>query len=268
MTTVSTNSTMTNDQIKSLALGLLHADTESEVIEVLTHAGLWQDEGAWRLYGDRDGNFATIGNQQSRPEAALIEKIVNSVDARLMNECLCAGIEPMSSAAPPSIRRAVSRYFEGRELEGEIGGTVRSWPQTRQLEQSQFITLAATGGKTSPSLVIADCGEGQTPARMPDTFLSIDRSNKLRIPFVQGKFNMGGTGVLKFCGKLSRLGWQSPLPARLNWSTSDLLERGRDELSTQGDVRSERQHQSSWKNGSLSSAELVHPPAWGWASSD
>ena len=35
---------------------------------------------------------------------------------------------------------------------------------------------------------------------MPDTFLSLDKSNKLRIPFVQGKFNMGGTGVFEFCG--------------------------------------------------------------------
>ncbi len=36
---------------------------------------------------------------------------------------------------------------------------------------------------------------------MPDTLLSIGKSNKLRIPFVQGKFNMGGTGVFQFCGK-------------------------------------------------------------------
>jgi hypothetical protein len=36
---------------------------------------------------------------------------------------------------------------------------------------------------------------------MPDTFLSLTKSNKLRIPFVQGKFNMGGTGVFEFCGQ-------------------------------------------------------------------
>jgi len=35
---------------------------------------------------------------------------------------------------------------------------------------------------------------------MPNTLLSVSKSNKLRIPFVQGKFNMGGTGVLQFCG--------------------------------------------------------------------
>ena len=28
-----------------------------------------------------------------------------------------------------------------------------------------------------------------------DTFLSLNKNNKLRIPFVQGKFNMGGTGA-------------------------------------------------------------------------
>jgi hypothetical protein len=35
---------------------------------------------------------------------------------------------------------------------------------------------------------------------MPDTFLSLSKSNKMRIPFVQGKFNMGGTGVFQFSG--------------------------------------------------------------------
>src|SRR5260370_14375377 len=48
---------------------------------------------------------------------------------------------------------------------------------------------------------MSDCGEGQTPERMPETLLSLTKSNKLRIPFVQGKFNMGGTGILKFCGR-------------------------------------------------------------------
>jgi hypothetical protein len=30
---------------------------------------------------------------------------------------------------------------------------------------------------------------------MPETFLSLEQSDKHRIPFVQGKFNMGGTAV-------------------------------------------------------------------------
>lgn len=184
-----------------LALSLLRCETEQEVIEALQDARLWDRPEAWRLYGDRDGNYATIGNQQSRPEAALVEKIVNSVDARLMNECLTRAIDPTSSSAPPTIRHAVSMFFEGRSFDGGVGGTVQAWPRQRQLEQSRAITIAVTGSKTSPNITIADSGEGQTPRNVPNTFLSIDRSNKLRIPFVQGKFNMGGTGVLKFCGE-------------------------------------------------------------------
>ena len=197
---------MTNEQAKKLALKLLVANSEAEAIEVLKAAGFWKKSDAWRLVGDRDGNFATIGSQQSRPEAALVEKIVNSVDARLMNECLVRGIDPTSKDAPPSIRHAVSRFFENREPKGELGGTLQGWSQTKQLEQSQFITLAVTGAMPrsgDPCITIVDAGEGQTPAMIPNTFLSIDRNNKLKILFVQGKFNMGGTGALRFCGQNS-----------------------------------------------------------------
>lgn len=197
---------MTKEQAKKLALGLLNADSEAEAIEVLKASGFWDKPDAWRLVGDPDGNFATIGSQQSRPEAALVEKIVNSVDARLMNECLVRGIDPTSDAAPPSIRHAVSRFFENREPKGELGGTLQGWSQSRQLEQAQFITLAVTGAMPrsgDPCITIVDSGEGQTPAMIPNTFLSIDRNNKLKILFVQGKFNMGGTGALRFCGQNS-----------------------------------------------------------------
>src|SRR5205085_7242567 len=62
------------------------------------------------------------------------------------------------------------------------------------------ITVAATGRRQRPSITMVDDGEGQTPSAMPDTILSLHRGNKNNIPFVQGKFNMGGSGVLEFCG--------------------------------------------------------------------
>src|SRR3546814_8640188 len=37
--------------------------------------------------------------------------------------------------------------------------------------------------------------------RLPDTILSLSKSNKQYIAFVQGQFNQGGTGALRFCGK-------------------------------------------------------------------
>lgn len=79
---------------RHLCLALIKADTEDEVIRLLKEAGYWDQPGAWRFYGDRETNFNTIGNQQSRPDAALVEKLINSVDARLMSECLLRGIDP------------------------------------------------------------------------------------------------------------------------------------------------------------------------------
>ena len=197
---------MNNDQIKEFALSLLKADSENEVIAILKTAGYWEDSSAWRLYGDIDGNFATAGNQQSRPEAALVEKVVNSVDARLLGECLSQGIDPESENAPYSIRQSIAILFDGKSHGTDVESSIAEWSSKKMLEQAQRITIAITGNKPRqgmPCITIADTGEGQSPERFPDTFLSMHKDNKLRIKFVQGKFNMGGTGVLKFCGQNS-----------------------------------------------------------------
>jgi len=196
---------MKNKTTKQLCLSLMKADTEEEVISLLTDAGYWEKHSAWRYYGDRQTNYNTIGNQQSRPDAALVEKLVNSVDSVLMNECFTRGIDPEGPHAPQTIREAVARFFEeSGEPSKEYLGRISEWPTTKRTRVARRITLTATGatpGKGNPCFTISDDGEGQDPDRMPETFLSLDRENKLRIPFVQGKFNMGGTGVLKFCGK-------------------------------------------------------------------
>lgn len=192
---------MTDKKHKELCLALMHADSEDEVIQILKMAGYWDDPKVWRLYGDTDQNFPTIGNQQSRSDAALAEKIVNSVDARLLNECLKSGIDPESDKAPQSIRHAIGKFFEKREIVAENHGTLREWTGKQRLDESKYITIAVTGAKKDPCITIADQGEGQAPNKMPSTFLSIHKNNKLRIPFVQGKYNQGGTGALVFCGK-------------------------------------------------------------------
>jgi hypothetical protein len=195
---------MNNNQKRELCLTLMRSDSAAEVVRILTDAGLWDNKRVWRLYGDRENNFSTIGNQQNRPDAALVEKLVNSVDARLMHECLACGISPESKSAPQSIREAVARFFEGGNTSSIYSGQISAWDNEKRRDVARGITVAATGMKVQdgdPCISIADAGEGQTPRRFPDTFLSLEKSNKLRIPFVQGKFNMGGTGVLEFCGK-------------------------------------------------------------------
>lgn len=197
-----------NQKYKSLCLQLLHADTEDEVIKILKWAGYWDNPNLWRLYGDKEGNFAQIGNQSSFPEAAVVEKIVNSIDARLMCECKSRGIDPESEKAPKSLRDAIAQFYEEREAIDDEAGTIANWTKTKRTEQSRYITLAATGGRPTRGqktkemcLTITDTGEGQSPARLPHTILSLNDKNKQRIRFVQGKFNMGGSGALRFCKK-------------------------------------------------------------------
>lgn len=177
------------DVAKKLCLELIHADTEEEVVSILQSAGFWGNAAVWRDLGDEPENYSTVGNQQSRAEQALIEKLINSIDTKLIAAALSRGIDPESQVAPKSMIEARDTFF-GQELKN---------PEAL----SRDITVAATGHRApgKPSISIADNGEGQTPSSMPMTILSVLKGSKKRIPFVQGKFHMGGTGVLEFCGQ-------------------------------------------------------------------
>lgn len=174
---------------------LVQAETEDAVEAILANAGyMGDDELMWRALGDFENNFAAVGNQQSDPTAALIEKVINGIDAVLMAKCFELGIAPEGLDAPPTMAAAVERFF------GVPDGRIGALDARQQQLLADNIHVVAVGSKSSPNYLIVDRGEGQTPAKFPETFLSIMKSNKLRIPFVQGKFNSGGLGILQFCG--------------------------------------------------------------------
>lgn len=181
--------------VRDLAVQLVHIEDEDQVVKLLTRLGFWEDFKYWRPFGDNDNNFSTIGNQQSSPDAALVEKMINSVDAILMKECMIRGIDMESQEAPQSIEEALKEFF--RIGEGQIS-YLDSGSRTAM---AQNIVFAATGKRGHMNFTLVDRGEGQTPNKLAATILSVSRNNKLKIPFVQGKFNMGGTGVLPFCGR-------------------------------------------------------------------
>ena len=187
---------------KSLCEDLLRADGESAVIDILKSFGYWDRPEFWRHYGDVENNWGQSGNQQSLAEAALAEKIVNSVDARLIGECLIKGIDPKSDKAPGSIRDAVADFFDdGKGGKIATGDVIKEWGEGKIRDLAEETTLCATGTRPSSlNITVADIGEGQTAQRMPKTILSLSKSNKMYIPFVQGQFNQGGTGALRFCG--------------------------------------------------------------------
>ncbi len=182
-------------QAEELCTALLKAENETAVIDILKEAGLWEDESVWRAVGDMENNWSTIGNQQRSADAALVEKVINGLDAILTRRCFERGIDPESSDAPTGMAEAAERFFDIRE------GRLENLAAKQRTELGEQCTLVAVGEKGVPSYMIVDKGEGQTPDRFPDTFCSLGKSNKLRIPFVQGKYNSGGTGVLPWCGK-------------------------------------------------------------------
>ncbi|WP_019540495.1 hypothetical protein [Proteiniphilum acetatigenes] len=182
-------------QLKDLCLSLVQCESEPEIIDILKTEKYWDNPENWHYFGGDENNFSIIGNQQSKPEAAIVEKIINSVDAVLMGECYKRGIKPDGENAPKSIKDALIHFFKIDE------GKLTNIPAKERSKLAENICLVVTGEKTNPTYTIIDKGEGQTPAKLHDTILSLRKSNKLRIPFVQGKFNMGGTGVFRFCGE-------------------------------------------------------------------
>jgi hypothetical protein len=102
-------------------------------------------------------------------------------------------INPEGLEAPTTMPDARDQFF------GE------AWKDPDTLARS--ITVAATGERAPGrmSLSIADDGEGQTPRSMPRTILSVLKGSKANVRFVQGRFHMGGTGVLEFCSKKHNL---------------------------------------------------------------
>ena len=122
----------------------------------------------------------------------MVEKLVNSIDAVLMRECKARGIPLDSPEAPQTIDLALEHSLDIKN------GNLANIGAAKRTELAQNIGFIATGRTNRPNYIVFDQGEGQTPYDMPETLLSLSKSNKLRIPFVQGKFNMGGTGVLTF----------------------------------------------------------------------
>lgn len=177
---------------RELFWDLYKAPVEGEVDKILKRHGFLQDAEVWRPYGQNENNFSVVENQQASPIPALIEKITNGIDAIMMRACIEQRIDPRADVAPGSIDEALKRFFPNHG----------NWdlPRNRR-QQAERLQILAHGPRFETSLVVYDDGEGQTPREFEKTFLSLIRGNKNDIHFVQGKYNMGGSGAVAFCGK-------------------------------------------------------------------
>ena len=177
------------------------AENEDDALAALNKRGLLKAADCWRALGNMPNNQSVVHAQQSSPTAALVEKFTNGLDAILLRRCKARGIDPRGPNAPQNMGKAVQTFF------GDLAS--KSQQAIRALAEENLV-LYATGSRSRPCLSFYDAGEGQLPEDFPSTFCSLiygsdDGSYKGAVPFVQGRFNMGGTGVLPFCGDDRRL---------------------------------------------------------------
>jgi hypothetical protein len=171
---------------------LLYSDTAEKVKDVLQKNNLWDDKSLWRYYGDIDNNLGTIHAQQSQPVKAFVEKIANSIDAILILNCVKSGINPEDWELTPRTVGEAAKLFVKNNPKISIN--------KNELERLIYVYAEGNSGKgTEPTMCIYDDGEGQEPHRVTGTILSLQKSNKNKIQFLQGQYNMGGSGVLRFC---------------------------------------------------------------------
>jgi len=171
---------------------ILHLDTADKLIAALKKNNLWDDDRLWRYYGDVENNSSTVHGQQSQPVKTFVEKITNSIDAILVLECIKLGINPTDWENTPNTVNEAAELFVRNNKKFPIS--------EKELEKRIYVYAEGTTDKGSkPTMCIYDDGEGQSPENVSSTILSLQKSNKNNIQFLQGQYNMGGTGAIRFC---------------------------------------------------------------------
>jgi hypothetical protein len=189
---------------KLVCLHLLAAESEKAVQQIIDSVPEMRDTANWAAIDARETNFNVVTNQASTGGKAATELMTNMVDAILMRRAYELGIDPRDrSQAPCTMYEAVDRFIVNLRG-GRLVNADESWLQDFAAKN---LVVSITGSRETtrkgpewPCYTFVDNGEGQHPANFKTTFLSLSARNKSGIPFVQGKYNMGSSGVLAYCG--------------------------------------------------------------------
>lgn len=189
---------------KAICLRLLAAESEKAVQKIIDSVPEMGDSANWGHIDDRESNFNVVTNQASTGGKAATELMTNMVDAVLMRRAYEKGIDPKDrQQAPQNMYEAVDRLIVDLRG-GKLVNADEGWLQDFA---SKNLIIGITGSRETtrksaewPCYTFVDNGEGQQPDAFKTTFLSLSARNKSDIPFVQGKYNMGSSGVLAYCG--------------------------------------------------------------------
>jgi hypothetical protein len=126
----------------------------------------------------------------SDPGLALVERVTNGIDAVVNLAAQRQG--NVSEVRTP--REAALAWFNV-----STGGfNALTAGQRRSLGLMVRVRLEDSSEPRRPTVVIEDTGEGQTPALMPMTLLSLNESNKADLPWTMGTYGQGGSVALGF----------------------------------------------------------------------
>lgn len=176
---------MSRPEITSRAMArdlILDRHTEQEVSEFV-HDIEDHPEVDWVPLGREPNNYSIVENQQADAMAAFTELIINSIDAIIL-------------------RAYYDKY--GESYTGVEYSSLDGAAEDLVNEDQDEIEIIATGERNGPfSLTLYDNGHGQTQDKFEHTFLNILTPGELKqeFDFLQGKYGMGSTGVLPFCGE-------------------------------------------------------------------
>lgn len=181
----------------NLGIRLLRAESAAEVRDIIAGDKSLSNPDNWAPVDGRVTNSNVVNNQSTNGGKAATELITNMVDAMLTKRCLEENIDPKGAEAPTSMYEAVDKFI--RPLNG--GRIIDADPKWKReyARENLIIGISAKSRNATPCYTFADNGEGQYPRMFHNTFLSLSEQNKSKIPFVQGKYNMGSSGVLSFC---------------------------------------------------------------------
>jgi len=168
---------------KELANSLLQEiHTEQKVAELVHEEFAEHPNVDWVPLGQQTNNYSIVENQQEEAMAALTELLTNSVDAVILKN-----------------------YFQryGDSYSGDEFDDMYEAADALVNNEGCEISLKAQGEQNGPfSLTVIDNGTGQPRERFAHTFLNVLTPGEIKqeYDFLQGKYGMGSTGSLPFCG--------------------------------------------------------------------
>jgi hypothetical protein len=142
-----------------------------------------------RYLGDNEANWSSVSGAVD-PQAVVFERVTNIWDAIIEAEA-----QRQRDFTCKTPQEAATRF---------LGVPAAGIAEMSDGEQRHLAKLAAVQLLDSddsvrrPTIAFRDLGIGLTFEEMPDSILSLERSNKLRKPYLHGVFGKGGSVVCMF----------------------------------------------------------------------